>query len=71
MPGPGSNSPVQLYRTTSFTVYAMRASMSTGNIRDRRKQSKRWFGDSKVVDEDGEPLVVYHADGRDPKRKRR
>ncbi|MBF0291964.1 MAG: hypothetical protein HQK86_07375 [Nitrospinae bacterium] len=22
---------------------------------------KRWFGDSKVVDENGEPLVVYHA----------
>ena len=25
------------------------------------KQFKRWFGDSKVVDRDGEPLVVYHA----------
>lgn len=24
---------------------------------------KRWFGDSKVVDEDGEPLVVYHGTG--------
>jgi hypothetical protein len=22
---------------------------------------KRWFGDSKVVDENGEPLVVYHG----------
>lgn len=22
---------------------------------------KRWFGDSKVVDEDGKPLVVYHG----------
>lgn len=22
---------------------------------------KRWFGDSKVVDEDGQPLVVYHG----------
>jgi hypothetical protein len=22
---------------------------------------KRWFGDSKVVDENGEPLVVYHS----------
>ena len=43
-PGPGSNSPEWIYRTASFTVYATRASMSTGNIRDRRKQSKRWFG---------------------------
>lgn len=25
------------------------------------KQFKRWFGDSKVVDEDGKPLVVYHG----------
>ncbi len=24
---------------------------------------KRWFGDSKVVDEDGKPLVVYHGTG--------
>jgi hypothetical protein len=26
---------------------------------------KRWFGDSKVVDENGEPLVVYHGTGSD------
>ncbi|MCP5230922.1 MAG: hypothetical protein H6948_02310 [Zoogloeaceae bacterium] len=26
---------------------------------------RRWFGDSKVVDENGEPLVVYHASGVD------
>jgi hypothetical protein len=24
---------------------------------------KRWFGDSKVVDKDGKPLVVYHGSG--------
>lgn len=24
---------------------------------------KKWFGDSKVVDEDGKPLVVYHGTG--------
>lgn len=29
------------------------------------KQFKRWFGDSKVVDRDGEPLVVYHATDAD------
>lgn len=34
----------------------------------RRKQTespefKKWFGDSKVVDEKGEPLVVYHGTG--------
>jgi GGDEF domain-containing protein len=26
---------------------------------------KKWFGDSKVVDEDGKPLVVYHGTGAD------
>jgi len=26
---------------------------------------KRWFGDSKVVDENGKPLVVYHGTNRD------
>lgn len=26
---------------------------------------KKWFGESKVVDEKGEPLVVYHATTRD------
>ena len=26
---------------------------------------KRWFGDSKVVDKDGNPLVVYHGTGED------
>lgn len=26
---------------------------------------KRWFGDSKVVDSDGKPLVVYHGTGAD------
>ena len=25
------------------------------------RQFQRWFGKSKVVDRDGEPLVVYHA----------
>jgi hypothetical protein len=37
---------------------------------------KRWFGDSKVVDADGKPLVVYHAtsddfDSFDPSQDRR
>jgi len=26
---------------------------------------KRWFGDSKVVDEQGKPLVVYHGTGQE------
>lgn len=27
----------------------------------RSKEFKEWFGDSKVVDENGEPLIVYHG----------
>lgn len=35
----------------------------------RREQTdtpefKKWFGDSKVVDEDGDPVVVYHGTGK-------
>lgn len=28
---------------------------------ERAEKFKRWFGDSKVVDENGDPLVVYHG----------
>ena len=28
---------------------------------DKEKNFKEWFGDSKVVDSDGNPLVVYHG----------
>jgi hypothetical protein len=39
------------------------------NISAARKQTetpefKRWFGDSKVVDAQGKPLVVYHGSGK-------
>ena len=30
------------------------------------KYFKNWFGDSKVVDEDGKPLVVYHGTQAEP-----
>ena len=32
---------------------------------ERSKNFKNWFGDSKVVDEKGNPLVVYHGTGAD------
>jgi GNAT superfamily N-acetyltransferase len=32
-----------------------------GNRNDRGANLKAWFGDSQVVDEDGDPLVVYHG----------
>jgi predicted GNAT family acetyltransferase len=32
---------------------------------ERAENFKRWFGDSKVVDDAGEPLTVYHGTGQD------
>jgi hypothetical protein len=34
---------------------------------EREENFRRWFGDSKVVDEEGKPLVVYHGTGADIK----
>ena len=34
-------------------------------MREFNAAFRRWFGDSKVVDEDGEPLVVYHGSDED------
>jgi len=31
------------------------------DVKPKSKEFKSWFGDSKVVDEKGEPLVVYHG----------
>lgn len=28
---------------------------------DRESNFRNWFGDSKVVDENGKPIVVYHG----------
>lgn len=43
----------------------MRASLGAGPALSRRQTNtpefKRWFGDSKIVDENGEPLVMYHG----------
>jgi len=35
---------------------------------EREENFRRWFGDSKIVDEEGKPLVVYHGTGGDIKR---
>jgi hypothetical protein len=41
---------------------AERTTTESKSLRDRATANfKRWFGDSKVVDKNGEPLVVYHG----------
>lgn len=32
-----------------------------GQVKTETPEFKEWFGDSKVVDEDGEPLAMYHG----------
>lgn len=39
-------------------------SMSRGQDQTQTEAFKRWFGDSKVVDAEGNPLVVYHGTKR-------
>jgi len=34
---------------------------------EREENFRRWFGDLKIVDEEGKPLVVYHGTGADIK----
>lgn len=47
---------------------AKRVTTESKSLRDRATANfNRWFGDSKVVDEKGNPLVVYHATGSDIK----
>lgn len=40
-------------------------SLSPREKQQNSPEFKRWFGDSKVVDENGKPLVVYHGNNRD------
>lgn len=55
-----------LPRETPFDAekYGFGAKLSRARQTDT-PEFQRWFGDSKVVDENGEPLVVYHGTGAD------
>ncbi|MDI1301948.1 MAG: hypothetical protein PSX71_08595 [bacterium] len=51
--------------TTSDSMYRKPVSVETlrqsGRINTETPEFKAWFGDSKVVDESGKPLAVYHG----------
>lgn len=56
--------------THNFVIFDDSAVQITSVLNQSAQQTetpefKRWFGDSKVVDADGKPLVVYHVTGRD------
>ena len=43
-----------------------RARRNRGSAQTQTAAFKRWFGDSKVVDENGQPKVVYHGTQSEP-----
>ncbi|MER2539910.1 MAG: hypothetical protein ABTQ26_11780 [Azonexus sp.] len=51
----------------SDVVAALRggAKFSPSRAQTETPEFKKWFGDSKVVDADGKPLVVYHGTNKD------
>lgn len=59
--------------TTPEKLYAqhpvdIKATLDSGPMLDQENPAfKKWFGDSKVVDTGGKPLVVYHGTGADVK----
>ena len=46
--------------------WEIKESQQGGGAQKDSQQFKRWFADSKVVDENGEPLVVYRGSPYDP-----
>lgn len=52
-------------RGGSVSLPALSFSMSKGQNQTETEAFKRWFGDSKVVDSVGKPLVVYHGTNAD------
>jgi hypothetical protein len=53
--------------TRQETMFDMRPQMKGAEtkIPTETPEFKRWFGDSKIVDDDGRPMVVYHSTGSD------
>lgn len=54
----------------NYVVNGARGNIGDGAALSRTNQTEteaflKWFGDSKVVDADGKPLVVYHGTSRD------
>ena len=52
-------------RTVAESVAGGQQFDQTGRIITDTPAFRAWFGDSKVVDENGQPLVVYHGTGAD------
>jgi GNAT superfamily N-acetyltransferase len=59
--------PVYEYGETNRWNKVLEAAKETDTLFQKTDspEFKAWFGDSKVVDEDGQPLVVYHGTDRE------
>jgi hypothetical protein len=55
--------PSELYKRLPLNFAPMNAGniLNQGDDQINTPEFKEWFGDSRVVDEDGKPLVVYHG----------
>jgi hypothetical protein len=57
-----------LVRDTGVNEFAQDPGMNLGVAKGKVTDSaafRKWFGDSKVVDDNGQPLVVYHGTSKD------
>lgn len=61
----GEKRPTSLKEIISDNQNEVNSNKDEINKKEREANFKEWFGDSKVVDENGEPLVVYHGTGAD------
>jgi hypothetical protein len=63
--GMGFESVLDIYRAADAGAYRTRTAMDNATSDTLYSEGstafKEWFGDSKVVDKDGKPLVVYHG----------
>jgi hypothetical protein len=50
---------------TEFVYYPQGETLNQSVPQTDTEAFRNWFGDSKVVDENGQPLVVYHGTGAD------
>jgi hypothetical protein len=75
---PQGRTPDQLYALAPLkiqgeSIYTQGQVYEQGSLKTDTPEFKNWFGDSKVTDDAGQPLVVYHGttaqfDEFDPKR---
>lgn len=61
-------SPEEVFRQYPLRIQAqgvMGGALNQGAVQTETPEFRNWFGESKVVDEAGAPLVVYHGTGGD------